>query len=87
MSVLRAARRLTLGLALAAAVTLFPAQPAAAEPAGVSVRAADLWQAAVEWLAAWWSPAVPESNVPGGGGASSAEACQGDQGACVDPNG
>lgn len=87
MSVLRAARRLALGLVLAAAVTLFPARTAAAEPLGASVRATDLWQAAVEWLAAWWSPAVPEPSLPGGGGASSAEACQGDQGACVDPNG
>jgi hypothetical protein len=86
MSVLRIARRLALGLALAAAVTLIPAPPAAADPVGASVRAVDLWQAAVEWLAAWWSPAVPESNPPAGG-TSSAEACQGDQGACVDPNG
>ena len=86
MSVLRAARRFALGLALASTVTLIPVRPAAAEPVGTSVRAADLWQTALEWLAAWWSPAVPESG-PEGSGASSAEACRGDQGACVDPNG
>ena len=89
MSVLRgAARRGALGLALAAAVILIPAQPAAANPAaGASVRAADLWQAALDWLAALWSPA-PEADLPeSGGGANSARGCGGDEGMCIDPNG
>ena len=80
-----AARRLALGLALAAAVTLVPARPAAADPAGGSFRGADLWQVAMEWLSAIWnaSPLGP----PDGGGSSTAGACGGDQGVCVDPNG
>jgi hypothetical protein len=79
------ARRWALGLALAAAVTLVPARPAAADPAGGSFRVADLWQAAVEWLSAIWNPAPP--GPPGGEGPSAAGACGGDQGVCVDPNG
>ena len=88
MSVLRGvARRLVLGLVLAAAFALVPVMPAAADPAAAaSIRAAGLWEAAVEWLAALWGPAVP-SDPPAGGGVHAAGLCGGDAGACVDPNG
>jgi hypothetical protein len=89
MSVLRGvARRLVLGLVLAAAFALVPVLPAAADPAAaVSVRAAGLWEAAAEWLAALWGPAVPESDSPAGGGVHAAGVCRGDEGMCIDPNG
>jgi hypothetical protein len=80
-----AARRFALGLALAAAVALIPVRPAAADPVGASVRAADLWQAALHWLAALWNPAPPDSD-PAMGGADAASVCR-DEGACIDPNG
>ncbi len=82
-----AARRLALGLALAAAVVIVPARPAAAEPFGGSLRAADVWQAAVEWLTAIWNPAPQTPGPLGGGGHSAAGVCRGDEGPCVDPNG
>jgi len=73
----RAAQRLALGLALAAAVTLVPARPAAADPVGASARAESLWQAAIDWLASLWSPAPDPDAVM----------CRGDEGVCIDPNG
>lgn len=90
MSVLRGvARRLVLGLVLAAAFALVPVRPAAAAgPVEAPARAVDLWQAAVDWLAALWSPAVPAADSSaGGGGVSAAWVCRGDQGMCIDPNG
>jgi hypothetical protein len=80
------ARRLVLGLTLAAAVTLIPARPASAEPVGPLVRAADAWQAALGWLESLLGPAAPPTSG-GAGGTSSAGVCRGDEGACVDPNG
>ncbi len=73
----RAARRVALGLALAAAVTLVPARPAAADPIGASTRAESLWQTAIDWLSSLWSPAPDPDAV----------VCRGDQGMCIDPNG
>lgn len=81
-----AARRCVLGLALAAAITLVPVQPVAAAPAGEPVRAASFWEAALEWLASLVGPAIPDPG-PAGGAGNGAGVCQGDQGACVDPNG
>jgi len=80
-----AARRLALGLALVAAVALVPARSAAADPFGGSLRAADAWQAALEWLTAVWNPAPPTPD-PAGSGPSAAGVCR-DEGPCVDPNG
>jgi len=78
------ARRIALALTLAIVIAGVPARPAAAEPAEVAVRAADLWEATVEWLSSLWSP---DPGPAGGGGAGAAAACKGDEGACVDPNG
>lgn len=76
-------RRIALGITLAVAFAVVPARPAAAAPAEPSIRAADFWEAAIEWLASL----VGSDPAAGGGGTSGAAACRGDQGACVDPNG
>jgi hypothetical protein len=87
MRILRGtARRIVLGLALAAVFAVVPVRPAAAAPADAAVRAADLWQVALDWLSGLWSPAAPEADSPAGGGTEAAEVCR-DAGPCVDPNG
>ncbi len=73
----RATRRVALGLALVAAVTLVPVRPAPADPAVAATRAESVWQAAIEWLSSLWSPAPDPDAV----------VCRGDEGMCIDPNG
>ena len=88
MSILRGtARRIVLGLTLAAAFAVMPVRPAAAAPVDAGARAFGLWQAAVEWVAGLWAPAAPEADAPAGGGTEAAGVCKGDEGMCIDPNG
>jgi hypothetical protein len=88
MSTLRStARRIVLGLALAAVFAVVPVRPAAAAPVDAAARAADLWQVALDWLSGLWSPPAPEADAPAGGGTEAAGVCRVDEGMCIDPNG
>jgi hypothetical protein len=67
-----------MGITLAAFLGL--SAPAPAEAAGFDPPAVeDLWSAVWDWLAGLWEE--PET------GEERPNTCQGDQGACVDPNG
>lgn len=92
----RTVQRVVMGISIVALLGL--TCPAPAEAAGFDpARVEDLWSAAWEWLAGLWGG--PEagaslrsetgssrtSSDPDGGNAP--DACKGDEGACVDPNG
>jgi hypothetical protein len=79
----RLASRRTLALALAVALTLIAARPAAAWGLG-SGREAGLWQQGLDWLTSFWGQLwnpEPRNEAP----ASAFEAS--DRGAGFDPNG
>lgn len=76
----RFVQRIVTGITFAAFLCL--SVPAPAVAAGFGPPAvADLWSAVWDWLAGLWEGPETGGERPGG------TTCQGDQGACVDPNG
>jgi hypothetical protein len=78
-------RRAVVGMALAMLLAL--AVPAPAEAAGLDpARVEDLWTAVWDWLARLWGGPQTGPSLRSEA-AESGTSCEGNAGACVDPNG